>query len=290
MRGNTPSNTEMFTMDMAPEDEHNARLRAHTHPLDWHNPTPRNPYNLVVIGAGTAGLITAAGAAAFGARVALIEKHLMGGDCLNYGCVPSKGLIRCAIARADVRDAGRYGIVIPGKISVDFGAVLERMRRLRADLSAHDSVKRFAAMGVDVFLGDGRLTGPGTVEVGGASLTFAKAVIATGSRPAVPVVPGLEDAGYMTNETVFNVTERPARLGVIGGGPIGCELAQTFQRLGSQVVLLHRGAHVLHKEDADASEHDRYLYHRDDARLGSGGPRQSDPTLSHPGRSRPQNG
>jgi pyruvate/2-oxoglutarate dehydrogenase complex dihydrolipoamide dehydrogenase (E3) component len=153
-----------------------------------------------------------------------------------------------------VRDAGSYGIVIPGKVSVDFGAALERMRRLRADLSAHDSVGRFAAMGVDVFLGEGRFTGPGTVEVGDTSLTFAKAVIATGSRPAVPPVPGLEDAGYMTNETVFNMTERPARLGVIGGGPIGCELAQTFQRLGSQIVLLHRGAHVLHKEDADAAE------------------------------------
>jgi pyruvate/2-oxoglutarate dehydrogenase complex dihydrolipoamide dehydrogenase (E3) component len=254
MRGNTPSNTEIFTMDTAPEDEHNTRLRINPHPLDWHNPTPRNPYNLVVIGAGTAGLATAAGAAAFGACVALIEKHLMGGDCLNDGCVPSKGLIRCATARADVRNAGLYGIAMPGKVPVDFSAVLERMRRLRADLSAHDSAERFAAMGVDVFLGEGRFTGPGTVEVGGTALTFAKAVIATGSRPAVPSVQGLEDVGYMTNETVFNLTERPARLRVIGGGPIGCELAQTFQRLGSQVVLVHRGAHVLKKEDADAAE------------------------------------
>jgi pyruvate/2-oxoglutarate dehydrogenase complex dihydrolipoamide dehydrogenase (E3) component len=267
MSVNTASNTELFTMDMPPEDEHNARLRAHTHPLDWHNPTPRNPYNLVVIGAGTAGLVTAAGGAAMGARVALIEKHLMGGDCLNYGCVPSKGLIRCATVQADVRDAGAYGIVIPGKSSVDFGVVMERMRRLRADLSAHDSVRRFAGMGVDVFLGEGRFTGPGTVKVGGTSLTFAKAIIATGSRPAVLSVPGLEDTGYMTNETVFNVTGRPARLGVIGGGPIGCELAQTFQRLGSQVVLFHRGAHVLKKEDADAAEIVQQALRRDGVQL-----------------------
>jgi len=267
MRVNTPSTTEIFTMDMAPQDEHNARLRANTHPRDWHNPTPRNPYNLVVIGAGTAGLITAAGAAAFGARVALIEKHPMGGDCVNYGCVPSKGLIRCATARADVRDAGLYGVGMPGKVCVDFGAVMERMRRLRSDLSDHDSVGRFAAMGVDVFLGVGRFTGPRTVEVSSSSLIFAKAVIATGSRPAVPSVPGLEDAGYLTNETVFNMTERPARLGVIGGGPIGCELAQTFQRLGSQVILVHRGAHVLNKEDADAAEIVQQALRRDGVQL-----------------------
>ncbi len=254
MIANASSHTETSAVDVSPQDEHNARLRANTHPLDWHNPTPRNPYNLVVIGAGTAGLVAAAGAAALGARVALIEKHLMGGDCLNYGCVPSKGLIRCATARADVRDAGNYGIEVTGKPSVNFSAVMERMRRLRAALSDHDSVGRFTAMGVDVFLGLGRFTGPRTVEVGGTSLTFAKAVIATGSRPAVPSVLGLEEAGYLTNETVFNVTERPARLGVIGGGPVGCELAQTFQRLGSQVVLVHRGAHVLNKEDADAGE------------------------------------
>jgi pyruvate/2-oxoglutarate dehydrogenase complex dihydrolipoamide dehydrogenase (E3) component len=248
----TTSNTS--TVDVSPADEHNLRLLANAHPAQWYNPAPRNPYNLVVIGAGTAGLVCAAGAAGLGARVALIEKHLMGGDCLNYGCVPSKGLIRGATAWADVRDAGHYGIRIAGDIGVDFAAVMERMRRLRADISHNDSVQRFTGLGVDVFLGTGRFAGPQCVEVGGQTLRFAKAVVATGGRPAAPAVPGLEAAGYLTNETVFSIIARPPRLGVIGGGPIGCELAQTFQRLGSQVTLLHRGAHVLNKEDAEAAE------------------------------------
>lgn len=238
---------------VSPQDEHNLRLLANAHPPNWRNPEARNPYNLVVIGAGTAGLVSAAGAASLGARVALIEKHLMGGDCLNYGCVPSKGLIRSATAWADVRDANRYGVQIDGNVRVDFEAVMARMRRLRADISHIDGVQRFTDLGVDVFLGTGQFTGPRCVEVDGQTLRFAKAVITTGGRAAAPAIPGLEAVGYYTNETVFGLTERPARLGVIGGGPIGCELAQTFQRLGSQVTLLHRGVHLLNKEDADAA-------------------------------------
>jgi pyruvate/2-oxoglutarate dehydrogenase complex dihydrolipoamide dehydrogenase (E3) component len=241
-------------VDVIPADEHNLRLLANAHPDNWHNPLARNPYNLVVLGAGTAGLVSAAGAAGLGARVALIEKHLMGGDCLNYGCVPSKGLIRCATAWADVQHAAHYGIRLDGAAGVDFGAVMERMRRLRAHISHNDSVQRFTELGIDVFLGTGRFTGPRSLEVDGQTLHFARAVIATGGRATAPPVPGLEDAGYLTNETVFSLTKRPARLGVIGGGPIGCELAQTFQRLGTQVTLLHRGAHLLNKEDADAAE------------------------------------
>jgi pyruvate/2-oxoglutarate dehydrogenase complex dihydrolipoamide dehydrogenase (E3) component len=252
---------------VVPQDEHNLRLLANAHPDAWHNPPPRNPYNLVVLGGGTAGLVSAAGAAALGARVALIEKHLLGGDCLNYGCVPSKGLIRCATAWADVRDAEHYGVRVPGAFEVDFHAVMERMRRLRADISHNDGAQRFTALGVDVFLGSGCFTGPRTVEVDGQTLHFARAVIATGGRATMPAVPGLDAVGYLTNETVFNLTERPARLGVIGGGPIGCELAQTFQRLGSQVTLLHRGAHVLNKEDADAAEIVQQALLRDGVRL-----------------------
>ena len=131
---------------VSPQDEHNLRLLAHAHPDDWSNPEPQNPYNLVVIGAGTAGLVSAAGAAALGARVALIEKRLMGGDCLNYGCVPSKGLIRCATTWADVSNASHYGIHIEGDASVNFGAVMARMRRLRADISRNDSVNRFTEL------------------------------------------------------------------------------------------------------------------------------------------------
>src|SRR5262245_29246076 len=181
---------------VSPQDEHNLRLLANAHPGTWQNPVPRNPYNLVVLGAGTAGLVAAAGAAALGARVALIEKHLMGGDCLNYGCVPSKGMIRSATAWADVRDAGHYGIRVPGTIDVDFGAVMARMRRVRADISHNDSVQRFTSLGVDVFLGPGHFTGPRQVEVAGHTLHFARAVIATGGRARAPDVPGLAEAGY----------------------------------------------------------------------------------------------
>jgi pyruvate/2-oxoglutarate dehydrogenase complex dihydrolipoamide dehydrogenase (E3) component len=239
---------------LSPQDEHNDRLLANAHPADWRNPAPRNPYNLVVLGGGTAGLVSAMGAASLGARVALVEQHLMGGDCLNYGCVPSKGLIRCATARADVQRAGDYGIRLGGTPDVDFSAVMERMRRLRAEISHNDSVHRFTAAGVDVFLGAGRFTGPRTLEVAGTTLHFAKAVIATGGRATGLPIPGLEETGYFTNETVFTLTVRPPRLGVIGAGPIGCELAQTFQRLGSQVTLLEVAAHVLPREDPDAAE------------------------------------
>lgn len=249
----TPLPIQSVASRVTPADDHNQRLLTNVAPADWHNPAPRNPYNLVVVGAGTAGLVSAAGAAALGARVALIERHLLGGDCLNYGCVPSKSLIRCATAQADVRHASNYGIRVDGDIKVDFAAVMARMRRLRADISTHDSVNRFTELGVDVFLGNAQFTGSRTVAVGEHTLRFSKAVIATGGRAGVPPITGLAEAGYLTNETVFGLTERPHRLGIIGGGPIGCELAQAFQRLGSQVVLLHRGAHLLNKEDEDAA-------------------------------------
>ena len=247
------SHAIVSAVEVLPDDAHNARLLAQAHPHDWRNPVPRNPYNLVVIGAGPAGLIAAAGAAGLGARVALVERHLMGGDCLNYGCVPSKALLRCATAWADVRDARRYGVHYHGDLQVDFGAIMERLRRLRADLSANDAVQRFAALGVDVFLGHGRFTGPGGLEVAGQTLTFARAVIATGSHAGVPPIPELAESGYLTNESIFALTERPQHLGVIGGGPIGCELAQALQRLGSQVTLLEADAHLLPREDAEAA-------------------------------------
>ncbi|GIX47992.1 MAG: mercuric reductase [Candidatus Tectimicrobiota bacterium] len=238
---------------LLPEDEDDARLLQQVHPPGWQPPAPRNPYNLVVLGGGTAGLVAAAGAAALGARVALVEKHLLGGDCLNTGCVPSKALLRSAAAVAAVRDAARFGVRLAGEARVDFAAVMARLRRLRADLSAHDAASRFAALGVDVFLGHGRFTGPRQLQVAGMVLTFARALIATGSRPAVPPISGLREAGYLTNETVFGLTACPRRLGIIGGGPIGCELAQAFQRLGAQVTLLHRGAHLLSREDPEAA-------------------------------------
>ena len=236
-----------------PADAHNARLVSNVHPPDWENPTPAPFYNLVVIGAGTAGLVTAAGAAGLGAKVALVEKHLLGGDCLNVGCVPSKAIIRSSRAAFDAKETGRFGVRAADPARVDFPAVMERMRKLRADISPHDSAARFTKLGVDVFLGEAEFAGPDTVQVAGKTLRFKRAVIATGARAAQPPIPGLAEAGYLTNETVFSLTQCPARLAVIGGGPIGCELAQAFQRLGSQVSLLHKNAHLLDREDMEAA-------------------------------------
>ncbi|PYI80174.1 MAG: FAD-containing oxidoreductase [Verrucomicrobia bacterium] len=238
---------------ITPWDDHNQTLVANVHPSDWENPKPAPRYNLVVIGAGTAGLVTAAGAAGLGAKVALVERHLMGGDCLNVGCVPSKCLIRSSRVIADITDAARFGVRVPPGIEVDFAAVMERMRRLRAGISHHDSVERFSSLGVDVFLGNASFSGPDTIIVGDRTLRFKGAVIATGARAVQPPIEGLAEAGFLTNETVFNLTERPRRLAVIGGGPIGCELAQAFRRLGAQVVLIHKHAHILNREDNDAA-------------------------------------
>ncbi|HLO48595.1 MAG TPA: mercuric reductase [Kamptonema sp.] len=242
-------------LNLSPMDVHNQNLISYLHPSDWVNPQPAPRYNLVVIGAGTAGLIVAAGAAGLGAKVALIEKHLMGGDCLNVGCVPSKCLIRSSRVVADIGNANHFGIHVSNSPEVDFPAVMERMRRLRAELSPVDSAGRYQEkLGVDVFLGSGRFSSQNTIEVAGKTLHFKKAVIATGTRALQPQIPGLEEAGYLTNETVFNLTEQPKRLAIIGGGPIGCELAQAFQRFGSKVVLLHKNTHILDREDTDAAE------------------------------------
>ena len=243
---------------IVPNDEYNQELVANVHPSEWVNPEPTGRYNIVVIGAGTAGLITAVIAASLGAKVALIEKHLMGGDCLNVGCVPSKGVIRAARAWADLRRATEFGLHIPAGVKYDFGAVMARMRKLRARISRNDSARRYTKLGVDVYIGSGRFLGFDTVQVegptGNRTLTFAKAAVCTGARAAVPDTPGLQEAGYLTNETVFSLTELPQRLGVIGAGPIGCELAQAFARFGSQVYLIESTHGILPNEDRDAAE------------------------------------
>jgi pyruvate/2-oxoglutarate dehydrogenase complex dihydrolipoamide dehydrogenase (E3) component len=249
-------------------DEHNQKLVSYLHPPDWVNPQPASSYNLVVIGAGPAGLIVAAGAAGLGAKVALIEKHLMGGDCLNVGCVPSKALIRSSRTVGEIWKASKFGVHVSDSVEVDFAAVMERLRRIRAGISDVDSVQRYQdKLGVDVFLGSGRFTSNSTIEVAGQNLRFKKAVIATGARALQPQITGLQEAGYLTNETVFNLTERPQRLAVIGAGPIGCELAQAFRRLGSEVILLHKNAQILDKEDADAAKIVQQAFVREEIQL-----------------------
>ena len=240
--------------DLLADNARDADLVAHVRPADWINPRPASRYNLVVLGAGTAGLVTAAGAAALGARVALVERNLLGGDCLNFGCVPSKALVRSAHFYADLRDAPKFSGGAPVAPTVDFGAAMERMRELRAHIGHHDAAQRFREMGVDVFLGEATFADRRTVEVGGAALRFGKAVIATGSHAAIPTIDGIAEAGYLTNETMFNLTERPRRLLVIGGGPLGCEMAQVFARLGCEVTIVNQTRYFLPGEERDAAD------------------------------------
>jgi pyruvate/2-oxoglutarate dehydrogenase complex dihydrolipoamide dehydrogenase (E3) component len=254
-----------------PHDDSEATRLANVQPADWKNPEPAPLYDLVVLGAGTAGLVSAAGAAGIGARVALVERHQLGGDCLNVGCVPSKALLRSAHVAAEVRDAGRFGVRVAEPASVDFPKVMQRMRAVRAGISSADSVSRFAGLGVDVFLGHARFSGPSGVSVGDAQLRFKRAVVATGARPVAPAVPGLEEAGYRTNETIFDLTELPPRLLVLGAGPIGCELAQAFRRFGAHVTLVEKGDQFLAREDPDAARVLRAAFDRDgvDLRLNT---------------------
>ena len=238
---------------LLPFDDANAQLMRTVAPKGWVAPAPKDRYHLVVIGAGTAGLVSAAIAAGLGARVALIERHMFGGDCLNFGCVPSKAVIRAARAWHEARTAAeRFGgprVTSDG----DFGAVMARLRRLRADISPVDSVERFRSLGVDVFLGNAAFSAPDAITVNDTVLRFRRAIIATGARAARPPIPGLADAPYDTNESIFSLTARPARLIVLGGGPVGTELAQSFARFGSAVTIVHAGAHILPRDDIDAA-------------------------------------
>lgn len=248
-----PEAGAMSNEALLPLDAHNAELQKNVHPTDWVNPAPNGRYNLVVVGAGTAGLVAAAGAAGLGARVALIERNLMGGDCLNVGCVPSKAVISSARAAAAVRRAGDFGVRVASEPHIDFTAVMERMRRLRSEISPNDSASRFKGLGVDVYFGQARFVGGDAVEVGGSRLRYSKAVIATGARAAAPPIPGLESVPYLTNETLFSLTEAPARIAIVGAGPIGCEMAQSFAQLGSEVFLIETSHGVLPREDRDAA-------------------------------------
>jgi pyruvate/2-oxoglutarate dehydrogenase complex dihydrolipoamide dehydrogenase (E3) component len=227
-------------------------------------------YNAVVLGAGTAGLVTAAGTAGLGGRVALVERHLMGGDCLNTGCVPSKALIASARAAQAVREGRRWALE-GQEPRFRFEDVMERVRERRARLAPHDSQERFESLGVDVFRGAARFVSPHEVEVGGRRLRGRHFVIATGSRAALPPVEGLAEARPFTNETVFDeLRARPARMIVVGGGPIGCELGQAFQRLGVAVTILEVLPRLLLKEDEEAASLVRKRLEADGVRVITG--------------------
>ena len=229
-------------------------------PASWTKPR-KFDRNLIVIGAGAAGLVSSYIAAMAKAKVTLIEAHDMGGDCLNTGCVPSKALLKSARVAHSARDAARYGIGT-GAISVDFPRVMQRIREVITAIEPHDSIERYTGLGVECLTGYARFVDPWTVDVAKADgnsqrLTAKAFVIATGAAPVVPPIPGVEASGYLTSETLWDemATRKtvPARLAILGGGPIGCELAQAFQRLGSQVTLVEMADRLMLKEDAEAA-------------------------------------
>jgi pyruvate/2-oxoglutarate dehydrogenase complex dihydrolipoamide dehydrogenase (E3) component len=229
-------------------------LVENVHPPDWRNPKFAGRYDLIVIGAGPGGLAAAREAVALGAKVALIERDFIGGDRLNVGCVPSKAIIRTARLYADMRDAEKFGGRVPGAIEIDFQASMQRMRRIQARLSRADSAERLSEIGIDLYLGEARFLGSDTIAVSGETLRFKRALVATGSRPSTPPIPGLAEAGYLTNESVFNLNRCPRRLLVVGGGPVGCELAQAFCRFGSHVIIAQDDPTFLPKEERDAAQ------------------------------------
>jgi pyruvate/2-oxoglutarate dehydrogenase complex dihydrolipoamide dehydrogenase (E3) component len=239
---------------LTPGDPHDQQVIANCHPPNYSNPFPEGKYNLVAIGAGAAGLVSAGGAGSLGAKSALIERTLTGGDCLNTGCVPSKALIRAARAVYDLRIANEFGVRFTSEPQIDFSTAMERMRRLRARISFADSVELFSRKyNVDLYLGDARFVGTKAIEVDGKRLEFDRAVIATGSRPAELPIPGLKEAGFYTNETIFKLTALPAQMAVIGGGAIGCELGQAFLRFGCAITIINDAAQILPREDRDAA-------------------------------------
>jgi pyruvate/2-oxoglutarate dehydrogenase complex dihydrolipoamide dehydrogenase (E3) component/uncharacterized membrane protein YdjX (TVP38/TMEM64 family) len=212
----------------------------------------RFDYNLIVIGAGSAGLVSSYIAATVKAKVALIERNRMGGDCLNTGCVPSKALIRSARLVADARDAPRYGIARMDA-TVDFAQIMERVQAVISKIEPHDSVDRYRQLGVDVYLGEARIVSPWEVMVDGKRISARSLIIATGARPLVPAIAGIESVAYLTSGNLWQLRELPARLVVLGGGPIGCELSQAFARLGSHVTQVEMAPRLLPREDADAA-------------------------------------
>lgn len=241
------------TVDPAHDASERERI-SNTRPVSWRNPRPIGRYDLAVIGAGPAGIAAAKTAASLGAKVALVERNAIGGVNLNSGSIPSKTLIRTSRIYADMRDARNYGALIPDGMRVDFAAAMQRVWRVRAGLSRDDSARRLAADGIDVHFGDARFVTGDTLNIDGEKLLFRRALIATGARPHIPRIPGLAAAGCLTDQTLFELTELPRRLLVIGGGPLGCELAQALCRFGAQTTIVQAKPLFLGQEERDAAQ------------------------------------
>ena len=235
-------------------DFQNAKTLDNARPARWEDPKPAQKYHMVAIGAGAGGLVTAGGAASLGGKAAIIERGFMGGDCLNTGCVPSKALLKCAGVYQQIKNASEFGVIIGGEVSLDFSKVMERMRRIRAEISEHDSCKRFTdEFGVDVYLGHARFASRSSLVVNGETIEFEKCCIATGGKPKVAQIPGIDKVPFYTSENIWNLTKLPKRLVFIGAGPIGCELAQAFARFGSRVTMVSNQDQFLPREDRDAA-------------------------------------
>eukprot|EP00172_Hildenbrandia_rubra_P002176 Plantae.Rhodophyta-Hildenbrandia_rubra.ctg2864.p1 GENE.Plantae.Rhodophyta-Hildenbrandia_rubra.ctg2864~~Plantae.Rhodophyta-Hildenbrandia_rubra.ctg2864.p1 ORF type:complete len:680 (-),score=129.13 Plantae.Rhodophyta-Hildenbrandia_rubra.ctg2864:2099-4138(-) len=266
-----PPESVHVATQISPMDQYNVKFLDNAHPPKWVNPEYPDVYNLVVIGAGAGGLITSAGAAGLGGKVALVTDGFCGGDCLTYGCVPSKALIACATQAHAIKDSKalkEMGISV-GDVKVDFGQVMGRMRKIRSEISDIDSATRFSSkLGVDVYFGYAKFVSDRAIRVNGKDLEFRKCVIATGGYPSLPPIPGLKELAeqaekiqdgkpkpcIMTNESFFNLTTMPKRFGVIGTGVIGMEIAQAMQRLGARATMFGRSGKVLPKEDGDLAD------------------------------------
>lgn len=240
-------------MLVQPPDQQDPLPLGDVQPSAWTNPVPRGRYNLVAIGSGAAGMMAALDTAALGGRSALIARQLPDADYLNHGCLPRKALFEAARALYRTTLGDQYGFRLSGPVQSDFAAVMSRLRHLRDDLSHHDSPGGLPAAGVDTYFGQARFIGSDRIEVDGRELTFRRAVIAPGSRPMAPDIPGIGQIGCLTSETLFSLADLPRRFIVIGGGPVGCELAQAFRRFGSEVHLVHRGDRLLNPEEPEAS-------------------------------------
>jgi pyruvate/2-oxoglutarate dehydrogenase complex dihydrolipoamide dehydrogenase (E3) component len=234
--------------------DHESIFCRRVRPPDWVNPKPRSVYDLIIVGAGPAGLAAAEYAAQQGFSVALIERNRMGGNSLNVGSVPSKAIISTARVYGSMRDADEFGAPIPNEPALDFGEVMARMRRLRARLSEYHSVDELTALGVDIFFATARFASADTFLADNTRLQFKKALIATGARPKTPDIPGIDQIGYCTSTTIFEMAALPKNIAVIGGGPLGCELAQAFCRLGSHVTIVQSAPKFLPREERDAAE------------------------------------